>query len=191
MGASQPHPPSLEEEALMTDKFRVPQPHEYADEDFKTSTARVRQAKAKLLENPKAGAAYSNLGEEIAAHLDRKQATLAQVRRAVGLTQVQMAETLRLGQGDISRIEQRANVQLSTLARFIEATGGRLRITAVYGDSEVALKIGDIAPEILSQTTPQATSRRLAQKTVTKRSTAAKKALPAKKPRVKRAALNS
>lgn len=175
----------------MTDKFQIPQPHEYADKDFKTSTARVRQAKAKLLENPEAAAAYRNLGEEIAAHLDHKKATLAQVRRAVGLTQVQMAETLHLGQGDISRIEQRANVQLSTLARFIEATGGRLRITAVYGDSEVDLKIADIAPEILGQTTPQTTSRGRTQKAVTKRSTPAKKALPAKKPPVKRAALNS
>lgn len=158
----------------MGDKFRVPQPQGYADEDFKTSTARVRRTKAKLLENPEAAAAYRDLGEEIAADLDRKQATLAQVRRAVGLTQVQMAETLNLGQGDISRIEQRTNVQLATLARFIEATGGRLRITAVYGDREVDLKIGDIVPTTSNPTTPQRPSHPRAQKAVAKRSTAAK-----------------
>lgn len=175
----------------MTDKFRVPQPQEYTDEDFKTSTSRVRQARANLLENPKAAAAYHSLGEEIAAHLDRKETTLAQVRRAVGLTQVQMAEALRLGQGDISRIEQRANVQLSTLARFIEATGGRLRITAVYGDNQVDLKIGDIAPETLSETSPQRPGHQRAPKAAGKRSTAGKKAQPAKKAPGKRAALKT
>lgn len=169
----------------MTNKFRVPQPEKYGDEDFKTSTARVRQASAKLLKNPKAAAAYRNLGEEIAAHLDRKQATLAQVRRAVGLTQVQMAETLRLGQGDISRIEQRPNVQLSTLARFIEATGGRLRITAIYGDSEVVLKIGDIIPETSTETAPEKPGRPRAHKAVAKKAPAPKKAS------AKRVALNS
>jgi hypothetical protein len=30
--------------------------------------------------------------------------------------------------------------------RFIEATGGRLRITAVYGDTELELDINDVVP---------------------------------------------
>jgi hypothetical protein len=30
--------------------------------------------------------------------------------------------------------------------RFIEATGGRLRITAVYGDTEVELDVNDVVP---------------------------------------------
>ena len=34
-------------------------------------------------------------------------------------------------QGEISRLERRGNLLLGTLARFIEATGGRLRIVAV------------------------------------------------------------
>ena len=36
------------------------------------------------------------------------------------------------------------NLHLATLARFIEATGGRLRITAVYDDDEVEVGIGDL-----------------------------------------------
>jgi DNA-binding transcriptional regulator YiaG len=131
----------------MTRKLQIPQASEYGAEDFESATARVRQARAELLRDERAADAHRKLGEEIAARVAHKQATLAQVRQAVGLTQVQLAQTLGLGQGDVSRIEQRANLQLSTLARFIEATGGRLRITAVYGDSEIALKIGDVAPE--------------------------------------------
>ncbi len=50
---------------------------------------------------------------------------------------------LDLGQGDISRLERRRNLYLNTLARFVEATGGRLRITAIYGDTEVTLDLRD------------------------------------------------
>jgi transcriptional regulator with XRE-family HTH domain len=63
----------------------------------------------------------------------------------VGLTQQQLAETLEMTQGDLSRLERRSNLQLTTLARFIEATGGRLMISAVYGDTQVVLQIGDLA----------------------------------------------
>jgi len=39
------------------------------------------------------------------------------------------------------------NLHLATLARFIEATGGRLRITAVY-DDEVEIGIGDLTDAV-------------------------------------------
>jgi transcriptional regulator with XRE-family HTH domain len=64
----------------------------------------------------------------------------------VGLTQKQLAQTLGMEQGDLSKLERRQNLHLATLTRFIEATGGRLRITAVYGDTEVALDINDVVP---------------------------------------------
>ena len=43
-------------------------------------------------------------------------------------------------------MERRINLHLATLARFIRATGGRLRITAVFGDQETEISIGDILP---------------------------------------------
>jgi hypothetical protein len=46
-------------------------------------------------------------------------------------------------QGDVSKLERRQNL-VAALTRFIEATGGRLRITAVYGDIEVELDINDV-----------------------------------------------
>lgn len=123
------------------------QPAAYTDADFATSTERVRAARHKLLKNPKAAAAHQALGEAITARLDRKRATLSEIRRAVGLTQKQLAESLGMDQGDISKLERRQNLHLTTLTRFIEATGGRLRITAVYGDTEVALDINDVVPD--------------------------------------------
>ncbi|MCQ3815111.1 MAG: helix-turn-helix domain-containing protein [Acidimicrobiia bacterium] len=76
--------------------------------------------------------------------LATKHATIAEVRRAIGLTQNQMADTLGMAQGDVSRIERRNNLNLATLRRFIEATGGRLRISATYGTTKVDLHIGDL-----------------------------------------------
>ncbi len=122
-------------------------PVSYTDADFATSTERVRAARRKLLENPKAAAAHKVLGEEIAKRLDQKEATLSEIRRAVGLTQKQLAETLGMDQGDVSKLERRQNLHLTTLTRFIEATGGRLHITAVYGNTEVALDINDVIPD--------------------------------------------
>jgi DNA-binding XRE family transcriptional regulator len=111
----------------------------------RTSTEQVRAARERLLRNPKAAAAHRALGE-IARRLGLKRATLSEVRRAVGLTQKQLAQTLDMERGDLSKLERRQNLHLATLTRFIEATGGRLRITAVYGDTEVALDIYDVVP---------------------------------------------
>jgi transcriptional regulator with XRE-family HTH domain len=76
--------------------------------------------------------------------IDRRVTTLAALRKARGLTQAQLTDDLGMTQGEISRLERRENLHLATLARFIEATGGRLRITAVYDDDEVEVGIGDL-----------------------------------------------
>lgn len=119
----------------------------YTDDDFATSTERVRAARQALLENPEAAEAHRLLGDEIAKRLDAKRATLSEIRRAVGLTQRQLAESLGMEQGDVSKLERRQNLHLTTLTRFIEATGGQLRIIAVYGETEVALAINDVVPD--------------------------------------------
>lgn len=126
---------------------RIPdQPVAFSDEDFTTSTARVRAARDKVLANQRAADAHRALGEEIAQRIEHKRATLSEVRRAVGLTQKQLAETLGIEQGDLSKLERRQNLHLATLTRFIEATGGRLRIVAVYGDTEVDLDVDQLVP---------------------------------------------
>ena len=115
-------------------------------EDFATSMQRVKAARGKLLENKRAADAHAALSAEVAERLDTKRATLSELRRALGLTQAQLAEMLDLGQGDISRLERRRNLYLNTLARFVEATGGRLRVSAIYGETEVTLDLRDIDP---------------------------------------------
>ena len=50
-----------------------------------------------------------------------------------------LAETLGVNQGEISKIEHRADLYLSTLAEYVEALGGRLEIRAVFADREVRI----------------------------------------------------
>src|SRR5260370_12532159 len=59
---------------------------------------------------------------------------LEELRGAKHLTQADMAEMLGVPQSSISRIEQRADMYLSTLRNYIHAVGGELRIQAVFPD---------------------------------------------------------
>src|SRR3989449_10771896 len=59
---------------------------------------------------------------------------LEELRCAKQLTQVDLAEMLDVPQSSISRIEQRADMYLSTLRNYIHAIGGVLQIQAVFPD---------------------------------------------------------
>src|SRR5450755_2599092 len=59
---------------------------------------------------------------------------LDELRNAKQLTQSDMAEMLDVPQSSISRIEQRADMYLSTLRNYVHAVGGELRIQAVFPD---------------------------------------------------------
>ena len=69
-----------------------------------------------------------------AADLIAEEATLRDVRKAMGLTQVHMAQTLKIGQNNVSRIEARSDLLISTLRGFVEAMGGRLNLIAEFPD---------------------------------------------------------
>jgi len=66
----------------------------------------------------------------------RKECDLAELRKALLLTQTTLAETLGVGQGEISKIESRTDIYVSTLRRFLEAMGGRLEIRAIFQNHE-------------------------------------------------------
>lgn len=79
--------------------------------------------------------------------------SLKALRLANGFTQLEMANRLGVGQAAVSKIEQRGDVQISTLQRYVEALGARLRIDAEFpSHSEFGLRIraalgGDIADD--------------------------------------------
>ncbi|MGC2810965.1 MAG: helix-turn-helix transcriptional regulator [Bradyrhizobium sp.] len=79
----------------------------------------------------KASARAKNLiGEEMA---------LQHVRKALDLTQEQMAKLLGIGQDSVSRIESRSDMLISTLQSYVEAMGGSLKVTAEFPEGRVVL----------------------------------------------------
>jgi DNA-binding XRE family transcriptional regulator len=59
-------------------------------------------------------------------------ATLKDLRHAVEQTQEELATALGVGQDTISRLEQRSDMLLSTLKRYVEAMGGKLNLVAKF-----------------------------------------------------------
>ena len=55
-------------------------------------------------------------------------ATLAEARARAGLTQTEVAERLGIGQSDVSKLERRADVLLSTLRAYAGAIGAHLHV---------------------------------------------------------------
>ncbi len=61
-------------------------------------------------------------------------ATLKDLRLVMRKTQVELAETLHVGQESISRLEKRSDMLLSTLRSYVEAMGGKLELVARFPD---------------------------------------------------------
>jgi len=64
---------------------------------------------------------------------------LQELRRARALTQATLAETLNCGQDEVSKLERRADMLVSTLRRYVEAMGGSLEIVATFPDGKVRI----------------------------------------------------
>ena len=65
---------------------------------------------------------------------------LQELRRARQLSQETLAKAMETTQGEISKLEHRADAYISTLRNYIEALNGRLRIVAEFpeGSYEIA-----------------------------------------------------
>lgn len=67
---------------------------------------------------------------------------LAELRKHRNITQVQLAGALGISQGNVSQLEHRTELYLSTLREYVEALGGRLELAAVFSDERVQLANG-------------------------------------------------
>ncbi len=81
----------------------------------------------------------------------------AALRKAREMTQAELAAELGLTQGAVAQLEQRSDLQLSTLARYIRAMGGELEIRAVF--PEATFNLEPPAPSV-----PASTAKPRAQK---------------------------
>jgi transcriptional regulator with XRE-family HTH domain len=70
--------------------------------------------------------------ETRAKQLIAEELTLRDLRKAQAKTQIELARSLRVGQEHISRLEKKTDMLLSTLANYVHALGGSLRLTAEF-----------------------------------------------------------
>jgi transcriptional regulator with XRE-family HTH domain len=81
-----------------------------------------------------------------AQELIEEEMTLRDLRQAHHLTQERMAELLGVEQENVSRIERRADLLLSTLASYVAAMGGTLRLLAEFPNRQpVTVALGDLS----------------------------------------------
>lgn len=66
--------------------------------------------------------------------------TLQEIRQHKNVTQKDLAELLGIEQANVSRMERRKDMKLSTLSEYIEALGGKLQINAVFPEKVVPIK---------------------------------------------------
>ncbi len=69
---------------------------------------------------------------------------LGEIREKRELTQSDIAAVLETSQANVSRIERQRDLYLSTLANYVEALGGTLKISAVFDDEEVEIGVGEL-----------------------------------------------
>jgi predicted transcriptional regulator len=72
--------------------------------------------------------------EARAQEIRSEELTLREVRKALHCSQATVAEILGVKQAEISKMERRTDVYLSTVRRYIEAMGGHLDLVASFPD---------------------------------------------------------
>ncbi len=64
-----------------------------------------------------------------AKELEEEYLTLQELWQSAGLTQEGLSKELNMRQENISRLEKRSDLLLSTLRNYVEAVGGKLHLT--------------------------------------------------------------
>ena len=107
----------------------------YRKSDFTSAIGRIRDLPEDRRRKIEAGASRT-----------LAQMHLAEIRKALDTTQMELSARINMKQAEISRIEHNAEtMQLRTLQRYIAGLGGELQIVARFPDgvsAEIPLKAG-------------------------------------------------
>ncbi len=72
--------------------------------------------------------------EARAAELVSEEMTLRDMRKALEMTQETVAEALGIKQVNVSQMEKRSDLLLSTLRKYVKAMGGELELVVRFPD---------------------------------------------------------
>jgi DNA-binding transcriptional regulator YiaG len=122
-------------EATMTDQPEKTEPSEFvgpAAAEARIDRLRARRGAAQRVEKIRADMAET----------DRVYAeNLAAIRKAANLTQVELARVMGVAQSEISRIESRPDMLLSTLASYLAGTGEHPRVVVTVAGHDVEIDL--------------------------------------------------
>ena len=85
--------------------------------------------------------------EARAAELIAEEMTMRDLRKALNLTQEEVAKKLEISQDNVSRLESRSDVLLSTLREYVHSLGGELSLVAEFPNRPPVLLAGLAAIE--------------------------------------------
>jgi DNA-binding XRE family transcriptional regulator len=110
--------------------------------------------------------------EARAQQLIAEEMSLQSLRRARQLTQEKVADLLKIRQENVSRIEKRTDLLLSTLRDYVQSMGGDLRLVVEFPDSSpiVLSGLGELEKEngkAEKSSTPKTSKRSKAVKRMT------------------------
>jgi hypothetical protein len=98
-----------------------------------------RPSKESLAEIPEIDVAKAKvLGRGLSSH---RRLGLRSLRAALGKTQVDVARAAEMDQGDVSKLESRNDMHVSTLSRYARALGGQLEVAVVIGGRRYVLDV--------------------------------------------------
>jgi DNA-binding XRE family transcriptional regulator len=92
------------------------------------------QLEARLESDPEARAEM-----DVGRQALRDALALAALREERGLTQADVAHALHVTQANVSQVEHKEDLYLSTLSKYVQALGGRLELKAVFADRVIDL----------------------------------------------------
>jgi DNA-binding Xre family transcriptional regulator len=90
---------------------------------------------------------YDRMSPDRKARVEKRVAeTLAtlpldKMRKARELTQSELAARMKIAQSEVSKIESRSDMYLSTLREYVESLGGHLVLRAEFPEGEINIAV--------------------------------------------------
>jgi len=98
--------------------------------------------------SPKRLAANAEAARTMLVDIERRELALRRLRQAHRQSREDLALALKMKQPAIAQLEQRADLYVGNLRRYVEALGGTLEIIARFADGEVTItSFRDAGPE--------------------------------------------
>ena len=73
------------------------------------------------------------------AKILKNQMVLAELRKALEMTQGQLAETMQINQAAVSKFEHQSDLYISTLRKILYSMGAELKIIAQFPNADVEI----------------------------------------------------